>query len=553
MNKGKISGAQAIIRALEKQGVETVFGYPGGATLPIYDALKHSSIRHILPRHEQGAAHMADGYARASGKVGVCMATSGPGATNLVTGLATAYMDSSPVVAITGQVPRYMIGNDAFQEVDTTGITIPITKHNYLIQHAKELSRCIEEAFYLASTGRKGPVLIDIPKDVQTEVFSMELSKSISLEGYKPTTKGHTGQIKRAAALLKKAERPVIIAGGGIFASDAHEELLDLAVTCDIPVAFTLMGKSTFPNTHQLCLGLLGYHGRVEANTAITEADLILAIGCRFGDRTTGPLDSFASNASIIHIDIDPAEISKNVTSHLPIVGDAKNILTQLLNQLPEMNHNEWISVIKEIANKHPLKGKMSGVTIPHILNILKKTVPDPILVTDVGKHQIFAAHYFPIDSPRSFISSGGLGTMGFGMPAAIGVKATRTQRPVVAVVGDGSFTMTCQEIVTAVEENLPVVVLIMNDYCLGMIKQLQDSFYGKRHESCGLGKNVDYALLAKSMGGHGITVTQEEEIEPAIREGLDSDQPTIIDCILDDTSHVYPMVTGKSLVEYKE
>ncbi len=553
MKKGKVTGAKAIIKALEEQGVSIIFGYPGGATLPIYDELQSSTIRHVLPRHEQGAAHMADGYARVTGKVGVCMATSGPGATNLVTGLATAYMDSSPIVAITGQVPRFMIGNDAFQEVDTTGITIPITKHNYLVQNAKEIPEIVEEAFYLASTGRKGPVLIDIPKDVQTEIFSMEQAKSISLEGYRPTTKGHTGQIKRAAALLKGAERPVIIAGGGVFHSDAGKELIAIAERCSIPVVHTLMGKSVFPNSHELCLGLVGYHGRVESNSAVTESDVVLAVGTRFGDRSTGPLTTYAEKAQIIHIDIDPAEISKNVESRLPIVGDAKNILSQLLPLLPEIDHPEWLNRLKTIAEKHPLRGKMSGVSVPNILTILKRIVPDPVLVTDVGKHQMFAAHYFPIDSPRSFITSGGLGTMGFGAPAAVGVRAAGRDRPVVAIVGDGSFIMTCQEIATAVEEDFPIVVLIMNNYCLGMIQQLQTSFYGKRYQSCNIGKNVDFAKLAESMGGKGVRVTREEEIEPAITAALESKTITVVDCILDDPSPVYPMVTGKNLLEAEE
>ncbi len=553
MKKGKLSGAKALITALEKQGVELIFGYPGGATLPIYDELAKSSIRHVLPRHEQGAAHMADGYARITGKVGVCMATSGPGSTNLVTGIATAYMDSSPIIAITGQVPRYMIGNDAFQEVDTSGITIPITKHNYLVQHAKEIPEIIEEAFYLASTGRKGPIVIDIPKDIQTETFSSEQAKSISLEGYKPTTKGHSGQIKRAATLLKRAQRPLLIAGGGVFHSNATEALQRLVEKFSMPVAYTLMGKSVFPNSHPLCLGLLGYHGRVESNSAVLHADVILAVGTRFGDRSTGPVNSYAPHAQIIHIDIDPAEISKNIDAHLPIVGDANNILPLLTEQLPETKHDEWLELLKKTAEEHPLKGNMTGVTIPNILRILKQVAPDPILVTDVGKHQIFSAHYFPIDAPRCFISSGGLGTMGFGAPAAIGAKASNPSKPVVAVVGDGSFIMTCQEIAAAVEEKFPVVVLVMNDYCLGMIKQLQDSFYGKRHESCGLGRSVDYAKLAESMGGVGIRVTEESQIEPAIRTGLDEERITVIDCILEDTSHIYPMVTGKSLSEYQE
>jgi acetolactate synthase-1/2/3 large subunit len=540
MKKNKMTGARGIIKSLENQGVEVIFGYPGGATLPIYDELARSSIRHILTRHEQGAAHMADGYARATGKTGVCMATSGPGATNLVTGLANAYMDSSPVVAITGQVPRAMIGNDAFQEVDITGITLPITKHNYLIQQADSLPSSIEQAFYLASSGRKGPVLIDIPKDVQLEEFSSKDTKRQPLEGYNPTVKGHPGQIKRALSLVKNAKRPLIIAGGGVFYAEANEELRLLSEKGDIPVVYTLMGKAAF-------------HGRVEANTAILRSDLIIAVGTRFGDRSTGPLNTFATQAKIIHIDIDPAEISKNVAVNLPIVGDAKNIIGQLAELLPPENHSEWHNFLKKVAQDHPLKGNMSGVTIPNILKILYEISRDPLIVTDVGKHQIFTAHYFPIQKSRSFITSGGLGTMGFGVPAAIGAKTGQPDRKVITISGDGSFMMNCQEIATAVEEDIPIIVMIMNDYCLGMINQLQDIFYGKRYRSCKLGKAVNYSKLAESMGAQGMRVTEEKEIVPAVEKALSADRVCVIDFALEDTSNVYPMVTGSSLLEYVE
>jgi len=496
---------------------------------------------------------MADGYARSTGKTGVCMATSGPGATNLVTGVANAFMDSSPVVAITGQVPRPMIGNDAFQEVDITGITIPITKHNYLIQKAADIPHTIQEAFYLASTGRRGPVLVDIPRDVQLELFSRQQVKYPPLEGYKPTVEGHPGQIKRAAALLKSADKPLIIAGGGVSLSDAREKLVALAEKADIPVVYTLMGKASFPNSHPLCLGLMGYHGRVEANTAVSQADAILAAGTRFGDRSTGPLSSFASQAKIIHIDIDPAEISKNVPAFLPIVGDAGHILGQLTELTPSQKHPQWRETLQQTAEQHPLKGRASGVSIPNILKILKELVEDPLIVTDVGRHQIFTAHYFAIDKDRSFVTSGGLGTMGFGVPAAIGAKTGNPGRTVVDIAGDGSFMMTCQEIAAAVTEEIPVVILVMNDYCLGMIKQLQDAFYGKRHESCRFGRNVDYARLAESMGAVGFKVTKEQEIAPAIEKSLAAGRPAVVDCILDDTANVYPMVTGSSLLEYVE
>lgn len=553
MKKETVTGAKAIIKSLEAQGVGVIFGLPGGAALPMYDELAKSKIKHILTRHEQGAAHMADGYARATGKVGVCMATSGPGATNLVTGLATAYMDSSPIVAITGQVPRSMIGNDAFQEVDITGITIPITKHNYLVKQAADLPQIIEQAFYLASTGRKGPVLIDIPRDVQLEDFPPDRAKRAPLEGYSPTIEGHPRQITKAVQLIRTAEKPLLITGGGVFHSDSSEDLRNLAEKIDIPVINTLLGKATFPNSHELYFGMLGYHGRVAANTAVSEADVIVAVGVRFGDRTTGPLDTFAQQAKLIHIDIDPAEISKNVPSYLPIVGDAKNILSELGHLLPEMKHREWIGHLKEVAKAHPLPAKMKGVSTPNIIRILGEVVKDPILVTDVGKHQIFAAHYFPIESPRSFITSGGLGTMGFGVPAAIGAKVAQPGRTVVDIAGDGSFMMTCNQIATAVQYSIPICVLIMNDYCLGMIHQLQDVFYDKRYEACKLGKNVNYAKLAESMGAVGIRVTEAKQIKGAIEKGLSCGQPCAIDFVLEDSSNVYPMVTGSTLLEYRE
>jgi acetolactate synthase-1/2/3 large subunit len=553
MAKAKTTGAKALVKALTAQGVQVIFGYPGGATLPIYDELARSGIRHVLARHEQGAAHMADGYARATGKVGVCMATSGPGATNLVTGLANAYMDSSPMVAITGQVPRSMIGNDAFQEVDITGITIPITKHNYLVQEASAIPHCVQEAFYLASTGRRGPVLLDIPRDVQTEEFSHHQAKYPPLEGYRPTLEGHPGQVKRAAALLKAAERPVVIAGGGVTLCDGCEVLLTLVERCQLPVVHTLMGKGSFPNSHPLCLGLMGYHGRVPSNRAISEADVVLAVGTRFGDRSTGPLATFGKQARIIHVDIDPAEISKNVPSFLPIVGDARQVLAQLIEQVPEQRHEEWIGHLKEVAEEHPLRGRREGVTIPSILAKLGEIVRDPVVVTDVGRHQIFTAHYFPVDSCRSWISSGGLGTMGFGTPAAIGAKVGCPERQVVNIAGDGSFMMTCHEVAAAAVEQVAVVILVMNDYCLGMIRQLQDAFYGKRYAACSFGRNVDFARLAEALGAHGERVTREEEIAPAIERSLAAGGPAVVDCVLDDPGNVYPMVTGASLLDYVE
>ncbi len=553
MKKGKTTGAKALVRALEQAGVEFIFGYPGGATLPLYDELSKSSIKHILARHEQGAAHMADGYARATGKVGVCMATSGPGATNLVTGIATAFMDSVPIIAITGQVPRSMIGNDAFQEVDTTGITIPITKHNYLVKQAKEIPSVIKEAFYLASTGRKGPVLIDIPTDVQAEELTISEIKEEPLEGYNPTIKGHIGQIKKAIQLLKLAQKPLIVVGGGVFHSDAWEEILKLSEKADIPYIYTLMGKAAVSNSNQRCFGMMGYHGRYAANYAVNNADVIMAVGVRFSNRTTGPLQTFATQATIIHIDIDPAEISKNVTANLPIVGDAKNILENIINHVPQLEHPEWISHLTQIQNEHPLKTKYKGVTTPNIIKILHEVSQDPLIVTDVGKHQMFAALHMPIDTPRSFLTSGGLGTMGFSVPAAIGAKAGRPDSKVVVIAGDGSFLMTCQQIATAVQYNIPVLILVMNDYCLGMIHQLQDVLYGKRYQACDLERTINYAKLAESLGAVGMRVTKEQDIATAIEKGLNSERPTVIDFILEEAPNVYPMVVGKSLLEMIE
>ena len=553
MKRSKMTGARAIVEGLEALGVEVIFGFPGGATLPIYDELAHSRIRHILTRHEQGAAHMADGYARAGGRVGVCMATSGPGATNLVTGLATAYMDSSPVVAITGQVPRSMIGNDAFQEVDITGITIPITKHNYLVKDAAELPHIIEQAFYLASTGRPGPVLIDVPRDVQLESYAENRTKSGPLEGYSPTIAGHPGQVKRAARLIREAERPLIISGGGVFHANADSNLRCLAEKADIPVVHTLTAKSTFPNSHELYFGLIGYHGRVAANTAANEADVIVAIGVRFGDRTTGTLETFAPQAKFVHIDIDPAEISKNVTSFLPIVGDAKNVLSQLTDLLPSARHRQWIDHLKQTAQEHPLAESRPAMSTPHVLTVVSKIAENPIVVTDVGKHQIFAAHYFPVCSPRSFLTSGGLGTMGFGVPAAIGAKIAHPDRTVIAVSGDGSFMMTCNQLAAAVQYEIPICVFVMNDFCLGMIHQLQDVLYGKRYAECYFDKRVDYAKLAESMGAVGIRVTEHTEISAAVEHALSCGRPAVVDFVLGDRPNVYPMVTGTSLLEYRE
>ncbi|MDA3938013.1 MAG: biosynthetic-type acetolactate synthase large subunit [Spirochaetia bacterium] len=557
MKKGKSTGARSLVRALEKMGVEVIFGYPGGANLPIYGALQGSSIKHILARHEQGAAHMADGYARVTGKVGVCLATSGPGATNLVTGIATAYMDSSPILAITGQVPSTMIGNDAFQEVDITGITIPITKHNYLIQSADEISPVVEEAFYLADSGRKGPVLIDIPKDILSSEFLVSNEKEYVLEGYNPTIKGHPGQIKKAAALIKDSKNPVIIAGGGIFHSDAFEMLLHFVEKSGIPLVHSLMGKSSIDSNHLLNYGLYGYHGKVAANTAIVKADLIIAIGTRFGDRSTGPLATYARDAKIIHIDIDPAEISKNVSVFVPIVGNARDILPKLTDLVSLKEIPDWIDLLNKTVVEHPLRKGGKEISVPGALEVLKQVIPDAIIVTDVGRHQMFAALYSDVKAGRTFLTSGGLGTMGFGLPAAVGAKvgsqSLNKDRPVVLISGDGGFTMTCQEIITAVEEKLPLILVVLNDSSLGMIAQLQDEFYDGSFDISNLGDFVKFDKLAISMGAVGHRTETLEEFEKAVRDAQSSGKTCVIDCIIKEEAHVYPMVTGADLLDLVE
>jgi acetolactate synthase-1/2/3 large subunit len=550
MKKGNLTGAKALVEALEAEGVEYIFGYPGGATLPIYDALAHSSIKHILARHEQGAAHMADGYARATGKIGVCMATSGPGATNLVTGIATAYMDSSSVVAITGQVPQAMIGNDAFQEVDITGITLPITKHNTLVQAPEDIAPTVEQAFYLAGTGRKGPVLVDLPKNILLLEFSRDKSRKLVLEGYNPTTKGHPGQIKKAIKLLEQSKRPAIIAGGGAVGVEA---LVRLSEKGDIPVVTTLMGKSAFPNGHGNNLGLYGYHGRIASNTIVLEADVILAVGTRFGDRSTLSTGTFAPNAQIIHVDIDPAEISKNIPSFLPIVGDSVQIIGEIAEAMKAVSRPEWAARFRELGRATPLPDSKFDFSIPRILRALQPRIGDSCVATDVGRHQIFAAHYLSLSDKAKFITSGGLGTMGFGLPAAIGVSFGRPGERVFLISGDGSFLMNCQELVTASENRIPVTVLVMNDGNLGMIRQLQDAFYGKRYQTCEFGLSADYAGMARSMGAAGGAATNMVELERELDAAEKAAGPYVIDCRISQGENVFPMVVGGDLTSFME
>jgi acetolactate synthase-1/2/3 large subunit len=551
----RMSGAKALIESLYAEKVDVIFGYPGGVLLPIYDELYDADIDHILVRHEQAAAHAADGYARATGKVGVCIATSGPGATNLVTGIATAYMDSVPMVAITGQVPRSMIGNDAFQEADITSITLPITKHNYLVQDVNDLPRIIKEAFHIASTGRPGPVLIDIPKDVTTDEIDFEYPEKVELRGYKPTKAGHKQQIKRAANEILKAQQPVIYVGGGIITSNASKELVELAEAIMAPVTTTLMAKGCFSDTHPLCIGMPGMHGTKYANFAIQEADLLIAIGVRFDDRVTGKKDSFAPNAKIIHIDIDPAEISKNVRVDIPIVGDAKSVIKMLVESIKEeqkgkVKTEKWIKKFENWKEKYPLHYHMDGTLKPqYIVEQISQMYPDSIIVTEVGQNQMWAAQYFTFTKPRTFISSGGLGTMGYGFPAAMGVKKGMPDKIVFDIAGDGSFQMNSQELATVVQNNIPVIVAILNNGFLGMVRQWQELFFDNRYSYTRIENSVDFVKLAEAYGALGLRVTKPEEVRPTLKEAVESDRPTVIDFVVEQEENVSPMVPAGAAI----
>ena len=518
-----LTGAQIVCESLIKEGVEVIFGIPGGALLPFYDTLpQYPQLRHILVRHEQGAAHSADGYARASGKPGVCFATSGPGATNLVTGIATAHLDSSPVIAITGQVARPFIGKDAFQEIDITGITLPITKHNYLVLSADELAGVIKEAFYIATTGRPGPVLIDIPKDVFTEQADYHYPAKVNLPGYKPTLRGHPAQIKKAAQLINQATRPIIVAGRGIIISKAYEELKELAEKAQIPVITTLLGIGSFPENHLLSLGMLGMHGMAYANLAVDNADLLIAIGMRFDDRATAEVSGFAPNAQIIHIDIDPAEIGKNVRVDVPIVGDCKNILRELNKQVASQSHPDWIGRLEDWRQEHPSTYiRDCEELIPQyvIRSISEVTDGDAIIVTGVGQHQMWAAQHFCYKKPNSLISSGGLGTMGFDLPAAIGAKIACPEETVWSISGDGSFQMTMQELATIAQEKTAVKIAIMNNGYLGMVRQWQEFFYERRYVATPL-SGPDFVKIAEAYGIPGLRVKSRDRGGPCYTEG---------------------------------
>ena len=545
----RMTGAKALVESLKRQNVEVIFGIPGGATIPIYDVLYDTdSIRHILMRHEQCAAHAADGYARASGRVGVCMATSGPGATNLVTGIANAYMDSSPIVAFTGQVPRPFIGKDAFQETDIVGITTPITKYNFQVPEVSEIPRIIKKAFYIATTGRPGPVLVDLPKDAQIEIDEIEFDDDIEIRGYRPNYEPHPIQIGRAADLLANAEKPVIIAGGGIIASGASSELVALAELLQAPVSTTLMGKGCIPENHPLSLGLLGMHGTIASNIIVSEADVLLAVGMRFSDRTTGNIEKFCPDAKIIHIDIDTAEIGKNIQPHVPIVADAKRALNALYEQLVQKfrkkERTAWMRRIEELKQQHEEMGNKSGLSPPRLMKELRKMLPeDAIITTEVGQNQMWAALYLKAYKPRTFISSGGLGTMGFGFPASLGAKVACPDVPVVDIAGDGSFLMTEQDLASSVTEKIPVIVIILDNRFLGMVAQWQRLFYDRRYSSIDLGKTPDFVKLAEAFGAQGIYVGSLPEFRKAVQTALKSDVTTVIDVPISSEENVFPMV----------
>jgi acetolactate synthase-1/2/3 large subunit len=552
-----MTGADALIKALKEQKVEVIFGIPGGAMLNVYDALYDSDIRHILMRHEQCAAHAADGYARASGGVGVCMATSGPGATNLVTGIANAYMDSSPIVAFTGQVPKRFIGKDAFQEADIIGITNPVTKHNFQVENPAEIPMIVKEAFYIASSGRPGPVLVDIPRNVQMEQAEMSFEGKIEILGYRINYDPHPLQIKKAVDLLVKAERPMIIAGGGVITSNASKELISVAELLLAPVATTLMGKGAIPENHPLATGMIGMHGTVASNRLIQEADVILAVGMRFSDRSTGAIEEFCPDAKKIHVDIDSAEIGKNVEVDVPIVADAKRTLDEiyksLQKRLEKKERSAWMKKLKEF--KEQLENKANNteeLKPPRLMAEIRKLLPEnAIITTEVGQNQMWAALHLKAYKPRTFISSGGLGTMGFGFPASLGAKVACPEVPVVDIAGDGSFIMTEQDLAASVTEKIPVTVVVLNNCVLGMVAQWQRLFYKRRYMAVNLCRCPDFVKLAEAYGAQGFRVQSIEEFSKAFKKAIKSDVTTVIDVPINPEEDVFPMVpAGKGLGE---
>ncbi|AVX19919.1 acetolactate synthase, large subunit [Carboxydocella sporoproducens DSM 16521] len=536
-----------LVKCLEAEGVEHIFGYPGGAVLNIYDALFDSNICHILVRHEQGAAHAADGYARATGKVGVCLATSGPGATNLVTGLATAYMDSIPIVAFTGQVATGLIGKDSFQEADIFGITLPITKHSFLVKNLEDLPFTIKAAFKIAREGRPGPVLIDLPRDIMAAKGHFRYPEKICLPGFKPVYDGHPEQIAQAVRLIQESSKPVIYAGGGVIASGAARHLLELAELIQAPVTTTLMGLGAFPGDHPLFLGMLGMHGTVAANFAVSHCDLLIAIGCRFDDRVTGKIEEFAPGARIIHIDIDPAEIGKNVRVDVPIVGDVGRVLSELNSKLVARAPGDWLATVEAWKENHPLRYSKEGEGIKpqYVVEELRRQTRGMKvkITTEVGQNQMWAAQYFTFTEPRSLITSGGLGTMGFGLPAAIGAAVACPDHVVIDIAGDGSIQMNSQELATAVQYNLPVKVVILNNGYLGMVRQWQELFYNRRYSQVDMSWAPDFIKLAEAYGAKGLRATRPEEVPEVLATALATPGPVVVDIVVDREENVLPMV----------
>ncbi|MDD5424795.1 MAG: biosynthetic-type acetolactate synthase large subunit [Candidatus Omnitrophica bacterium] len=546
----KMNGARILVESLKKEGVGAVFGYPGGQALPLFDAIYNSDMKFYLVRHEQAAAHAADGYARVTGKPGVCIATSGPGATNLVTGIATAYMDSIPMIAITGQVKTFMIGNDAFQEADMIGITRPITKHNYLVKDVKDLARIIKEAFHIATTGRPGPVLIDLPSDVQLAETEFHYPSDVNIRSYKPTYCGHPGQIRRAVKLISESKKPVIYAGGGVILSGASKQLKELAEKINSPVTMTLLGLGGFPGNHELSLGMLGMHGTGYANHAVQNCDLLIAIGARFDDRVTGKVDEFAPHAKVIHIDIDPSAISKSVRVDVPIVGDVKCVLDEMLKIVHRPHDKEWTEKIVEWKNKHPLNYKMDDVLRPQyvIQQICEATKGEAVIATDVGQHQMWTAQWYKFARPREFLSSGGLGTMGYGFPAGIGAKVGKPGAQVFVISGDGSIQMNIQELSTAVVNKIDVKIAILNNSYLGMVRQWQELFYGKRYSHTKM-TNPDFVKIAEAYGAAGIRIDKKEEVRPAIEKAMHMKNVVVMEFMVEPEENVYPFVpAGKRL-----
>jgi acetolactate synthase-1/2/3 large subunit len=559
----ELTGSQILLESLKLEGIDTVFGYPGGAVINIYDDLYESPIKHILTRHEQAAVHAADGYARCTGKVGVVIATSGPGATNTVTGIATAYMDSIPMVIICGQVPTPLIGNDAFQEADMCGITRPCTKHNYLVKDIRDLARTIKEAFYIARTGRPGPVLIDLPKDIQVTKHKFSYPDKVNLRGYKPTYSGNSRQIEKAAQLILEARKPVLYVGGGITLAAAEDELIKLAEQTRIPVTTTLMAMAAFPQSHPLALGMLGMHGTFYANMSVTECDLLIAVGSRFDDRVTGRIDSFAEKAKVIHVDIDPTSIGKNVATDLPIVGDLKDVLSKLhasLCQKPELVEDlveatdEWRTMITEWKERHPMTYRSSKSTIKPqfvIEKISEMTDENAIITTEVGQHQMWAAQFFTFRHPKTFLTSGGLGTMGFGLPAALGAQVAYPDRQVIDISGDGSFQMNSQELATLVQYQLPVKIAILNNNYLGMVRQWQQMFFEKRYSQTVMELPIDFIKLAEAYGATGLQATKVDEVEATIKKALEIPGPVLMNFKVSREENVLPMVpAGKAIHE---